>query len=524
MRLLKRAQTVPPAVPLATKFAPDATLPMALHQLTDREVKTSKPSSKERLVADGGGLFLRIRPSGEKMWLLVYSFDGERRKLSLGDPADISLALARQISARHRASVSTGVDPQLTEQIRAREAAAEAERQDAQIARLKQENATLREMFEVWMSDGVQRADDNAELRRTFEKDILGSLGERPVRTITDSDLRVALRKVGRDRKRARTAERMLSELRQMFRWCIRRQPWKSLLPDGNPAELVETKQVVTPGYEAVVRERVLSPSEICELRDIFADTAAAYEAAADRRVADRPLQAESQLALWLCLGTACRIGELLKARWDDVDLKRGVWRVPKENTKTGVEWLVYLSKFSHAKFAALHRLSGTGDSKSPWCFPARNNDEHVDLKTVSKQVGDRQMRFKDRKPLKNRRNDNTLILARGRNGEWTPHDLRRTAATMMQCLGISLDVIDRCQNHVLPGSKVRRHYLHHDYAEEKRAAWDKLGDRLERILAGQDPRGRSSGVSNPASVVPTSSVAVIDQRLSAVAHATSTV
>lgn len=55
----------------------------------------------------------------------------------------------------------------------------------------------------------------------------------------------------------------------------------------------------------------------------------------------------------------------------------------------------------------------------------------------------------------------------------------------MMQALGVLPDVIDRCQNHVLAGSRVRRHYLHYDYAEEKRAAWARLGDRLECILHG---------------------------------------
>ncbi|MNB87866.1 hypothetical protein D3C76_585340 [compost metagenome] len=54
----------------------------------------------------------------------------------------------------------------------------------------------------------------------------------------------------------------------------------------------------------------------------------------------------------------------------------------------------------------------------------------------------------------------------------------------MMQALGISLDVIDRCQNHVLAGSRVRRHYLHHDYAEEKKRAWNLLGDRLSAVLS----------------------------------------
>lgn len=461
---------------------------MALHQLTDRAVKSSKATDKERLMADGGGLFLRVLPTGQKTWVFVYSFGGGRRKLALGSATDLSLVSAREAAARERANVAAGTDPQVALKMREVEQEAERARLKAEAVRHQQNEATLRQMFEVWMTDGVQRADSNAELRRTFEKDILASLGDRPVRTINDSDLRDALRKVGRNRKRGRTAERMLSELRQMFRWSIKRQPWKALLPDGNPAELVETKQVVPGGYEPVVRDRVLDASEVRELRDIFASTAAAYEASNDRRVADRPLQTESQLALWICLGTACRIGELLKARWDDVDLKARTWRVPKENTKTGVEWHVYLSDFSLRPFKALHKLTGYGEFKSPWCFPARQTDGHVDLKTISKQVGDRQMKFKNRKPLKNRRNDNTLVLSGGKNGEWTPHDLRRTAATMMQGLGVSLDVIDRCQNHVLPGSKVRRHYLHHDYADEKRDAWTKLGSKIDEILARSNP------------------------------------
>lgn len=61
--------------------------------------------------------------------------------------------------------------------------------------------------------------------------------------------------------------------------------------------------------------------------------------------------------------------------------------------------------------------------------------------------------------------------------------DLRRTGATVMQQLGVGLDIIGRCQNHVLPCSKVRRHYMHHDYLDEKRAAWELLGQRLSIIL-----------------------------------------
>lgn len=85
---------------------------------------------------------------------------------------------------------------------------------------------------------------------------------------------------------------------------------------------------------------------------------------------------------------------------------------------------------------------------------------------------------------MKNRRSDNSLVLAKSKTGAWTPHDLRRTGATIMQSLSVSLEIIDRCQNHVLPGSKVRRHYLHHDYALEKRDAWRQLGRHLSMVLS----------------------------------------
>ena len=101
----------------------------------------------------------------------------------------------------------------------------------------------------------------------------------------------------------------------------------------------------------------------------------------------------------------------------------------------------------------------------------------------VSRSMFKKSKNCTPRATLKNRRSDDTLVLASGKNGAWTPHDLRRTGATMMQALGISLELIDRCQNHVLPGSKVRRHYMLHDYADEKRAAWAALGNMLNEII-----------------------------------------
>jgi integrase len=350
--------------------------------------------------------------------------------------------------------------------------------------RRRAEDASIRELYEVWLRDGVLRKDGNAALERSFEADVLPALGAKPVRAVTEHDVRAVLRALVA-RGVNRTAVEVHRNIKQIFRWAEKRQPWRRLLLDGNPAELVEIAKIVDPEYDlSNIRSRVLNDDEVRELRDRFEAMVRDYEAAPDKRSAVRPVEPETQAALWLCLSTLCRIGELLMTEWRHVDFEAGTWFVPKENVKGSRgkkrDHFVYLSPFALRQFRALHARTG----KTRWCFPGRDATDHVDVKSVSKQIGDRQHQFKQRKALAKRRNDNSLVLSNGANGEWTPHDLRRTGATMMQALGVMPDVIDRCQNHVLAGSRVRRHYLKHDYADETKQAWAKLGAAIEAALA----------------------------------------
>jgi integrase len=453
-------------------------------KLTVRGLEALKPTNQEYKVTVDRGLYLRVAKDGVKSWVVRYVVAGHQIQVRLprpygssGEEGFMSLAQALAENARIQALARDGIDFQIQR--------AEADRKKAEArAAVEAASTPFKQLFETWLENGVSRKDGNAEIRRTFTRDVLPAIGEQPVCGVTDSDILKLLRAVGRARGTARTAERLLSELRQMFRWAIKRQPWRALLShNGNPADLVELKQIVPLGWQPGIRDRVLSATEIRELRDRFDTQRSMYEAAPDKRVAERPLQRESQLALWICLSTACRIGELVQSEWKNVDLEKGIWFVPRETTKTNVDWYVYLSSFALRQFKELKKL--TGDTA--WCFPAQQRDGPLDKKTIGKQVGDRQTRFKTGKVLKGRKRDDSLVLGGGENGEWTPHDLRRTASTMMQALRISPDVIDRCQNHAMPGSKIRRHYLHHDYAEEKREAWRMLGERLDIILSGNN-------------------------------------
>jgi len=461
----------------------------------------TKPRADEWKFTVEKNLYIRVAPDGVRTWLVRYVIDGKQKQARLpqpygSGPGCMSLADAVSENQRIQSLARAGVDFQEQAADMLAKDRAEAEQRRAAAEKERAALLPFNDMFEEWLRIGVRRKDGNAELRRSFDKDVLPAVGAKPVKHVTEHDLRALLAAIVA-RGRNRMAVRVYRDLVQLFAWAEKRQPWRALLVEQNPAELLDITKIVSKEYDLNdERERVLSPFEICELRDIFIAMGTAYESAENKRATVRGLKEESRIALWLCLSTMCRIGELLQARWEHVDLEAGVWRIPKANTKETAgrqqDHTVYLSPFAVRQFESLR---GITSKDSNWCFPARNaaiGDRHVDLKSVSKQVGDRQTMFKDRsKPLKNRTNDNTLVLSKGKAGEWTPHDLRRTGATMMQRAGVNLDVIDRCQNHVLAGSKVRRAYLQHDYADEKRAAWAVLGQEIEVALLRKTTQSR---------------------------------
>ena len=105
-----------------------------------------------------------------------------------------------------------------------------------------------------------------------------------------------------------------------------------------------------------------------------------------------------------------------------------------------------------------------------------------VGTRTITKQVSDRQR--EEGGNLKNRtKKSQSLILS---NGRWTPHDLRRTGATLMVELGVMPEVVERCLNHV-EENKVKRTYQRFSYKPQMKNAWKLLGDRLLVLRDGGD-------------------------------------
>jgi integrase len=457
-------------------------------KLTIKQLEALTSADDGRTLREDGGLTAKVRAGVRGVTLLFryeFKLHGTKRDHRLGSWPKKPLAQIRAERDELRASVTKGIDPITARKATKIEAQAAINATIAVAERESAANKTVTDLFEEWIRDGVSRQDGNAELRRSFSKDVLPVIGNKPLRDLTERDLLTVLRLI-----KARGLNRAVvirsKDIGQMLRWAEKRKPWRALMVDGNPADLIDVNTLLDHDYQEQ-RDRLLSIDEIRELRNIFARLERDYDAlpAGQKYSGIRPVNPRVQFAVWICLSTLCRIGELLKSEWRHVDLEKGTWLIPAKATKGHMgkrkDHHVFMSPFVQTQFRLL--LEETGHT--PFCFPSNDEKSHVDTKTVSKLIGDRQCRFKNRsKPLAGRHHDDSLVLNKGSKGEWTPHDLRRTGATMMQELGITIEIIDRCQNHVLGGSKVRRHYLHHDYAKEKTEAWRLLGLRLENIFA----------------------------------------
>jgi integrase len=244
------------------------------------------------------------------------------------------------------------------------------------------------------------------------------------------------------------------SLLRQMFAFAVGRD-----IVESDPTSGIKKSAI---GGANVERDRFLDEGEIRLLKT---------------RLEKSDVAESSQMALWAMLATCCRIGELTQARWEHIDMESRVWRIPADVAKNGKEFRVFLSDFALRQFEGLRRLAGESD----WVMPARNRSPrgHVCPKSLTKQVADRQRgdqaAMSKRSPL-----TSSLILP---GGKWTPHDLRRTGATLMVSLRVIPEVADRCLNHS-EQNRVKRTYQRHSYEPEMREAWRMLGERIELLTS----------------------------------------
>lgn len=444
----------------------------------------------ESLGRGNGTLLGRISPTGARSFYFRVAPAGAKRQTIKIDDFDpngrtgITVANARaravQMSRLHRGDATQGVAPVVDlvghfERERQREGERLQQEDEArQRAALEaSRRLTVRQLFERWVSvalapriraDGTRqgRKDGGAFVRAQFERHVFPTVGDTVITDLRRADL-MAILDTQKAAGKLRTANALLTDLKQMLKFALQRE-----LIERNVLDVVEKADV---GGADVERERVLSEDEIRTLA---------------RTMPGAALSDRSRLAVWVILSTACRVGELMNARWEHVDLAGKTWTIPAEHAKNQREHVIHLSAFALDQFAALHALREVGADGQvlPWVFPNRAGRGPVCIKSFGKQLTDRQ-RTDPAQRLSNRTSKTDALALPG--GHWTAHDLRRTAATVMARLGVSNDVIDAALNHVI-SSRVTRIYVRDRREADQARAFDALGAKLSELTTGGQP------------------------------------
>jgi integrase len=429
-------------------------------KLTDTQIKAFKlePGKKEMDKRDGGGLLIRIRPN-TKTWWFDYQLNGVGDKLRIGEYPGVTLGKARERAEVYRAQLDQGMNPR---------ALLEAEAAVAHAKALSQEHGapptTLGELFQRWHQDYLsnEHADGGAYIKGIFDRHVLVD---------GTANLRLDLMDVGhvlvivqrpKNKRLTSTARRVLSSLRQMIGWAHTRK-WMSSDPTFG------LKKSAVAG-KARTGTRALSEDEITQLH---------------WRMKKSALINRWKHACWLIAATATRVEETMLAERAHVNLVKRTWTIPPENQKRTNSadepkpHIIYLSDFALRHMTALLAMPGTERFVFPATARGRDIDGPANEKTLSHALGNLQG-----KEHKGRRSTSELLLE---GGEFSSHDLRRTASTLMRELNVAADVIDRCQNHV-ETDEIRRTYQTSKLRNLMIDGWKKLGAKLEELTSLPDP------------------------------------
>lgn len=388
-------------------------------QFTDKLIKALKPKATRYDMREGNGkgFVLRIFPSGQKSWGFIYHFEGKKRRVTFGNYPDLTLADARQLHNQALSTLAKGKDPGTAKQN----------------AKLEARNSqTIRELINEYMEKWAKpRKRSWKEDKRILEKDIAPLWGRRKAKEIMRRDVILLLDNIV-DRGSPIVANRTLAVVRCMFNFALRRD-----IIEVNPCYAVKA-----PAKENR-RERLLSLEEI----KLFWDG-----------LNKASMSDLTKMALRLQLITAQRKGEIVSAEWSEIDLHAGWWVIPGDKTKNNNPHRVPLSQLSLITLEQLKAISG----ESQWLFPSPKGNGHMGGTAVDHAL---------------RKNLEYFKATHG----FTPHDLRRTAASQMTALGISRLVVSKILNHV-EGS-VTAIYDRHSYDKEKQYALEVWGSKLEEII-----------------------------------------
>jgi integrase len=415
-------------------------MPKLAKPLTDIQVRTAKPKEKPYTLADGGGMYLEVAPTGSKIWRMSYRQpNGKNTRLTFGPYPEVSLLDARQKRMDAKKQKTAGVDPAQANRIdKINKATANANTFEA-VAREWHANK-----LETWQP----RTASNVLHR--LEKDVFPLIGKQPIAEIKAPVMLDVLRQIEK-RGALDMAKRQGQVCGQIFRYAI-----ACGKADIDPVpSLRGALKHSAKGHHAAI-----TPDDLPEFIRAF------------EKIEGR-MFVPTKVMFRLMMMTFVRTSELTETPWSEIDLENESWVIDWHRMKMGkkkinprkVNHHVFLPRQGWELLRELHAI--TGNNK--YLFPNQRDHE---------------------KPA-----TNFGILAAlkrmGYSGKMTGHGFRSLAmGVIKERLGYRHEVVDRQLSHA-SGDTYGEAYDRALFLDERKVMMQQYADYLESAANGKVIAGK---------------------------------
>lgn len=376
--------------------------------LTNTQVKQAKEKVKDYALSDGGGLELRIKTNGSKLWVLKYihPITKKRTNIGFGRYPDISLAQARKRREDAKKLLAENIDPK---------------RHRESLARNEQEalSNTFQKYADKWLD--VKRQNVKPETAdkayQCLVKHILPKLGAVAITEINARIVYEILEPV-KAQGSLETVKRLCRIINEIMRVAV-----------ASGAIEINYLSDITKLFPAPKSKNMatIKPDELPELMDNL------NKASITKTI---------RCLLEWQLHTMTRPIEAATTRWVDIDLQSKVWVIPAERMKMRKPHTIPLTPQTLTLLETMKPISGHRE----YVFPShRNPNTHV-----------------------NSQSTNMALKRMGFSGRLVSHGLRALASTTLNEESFDPDVIEAALAHI-DKNEVRRAYNRAEYLEQRR-------------------------------------------------------
>jgi len=394
--------------------------------LTDTAIRKAKQGDKPAKLADGGGLYLLLRPDGARWWRWDYRrpVTGKRNTLSLGTYPETGLAEARSRHGEARKALAAGIDP--GEQRKAEKAAG-----------LERAGNSFEVVAREWLAKQAWVPGYRDKVEAWLVNDVLPYIGGKPVAEVNAPDFLRVARRI-EERGAVESAHRILQNCGQVMRYAI-----ATGRAERNPvADLKGALTTAEGRHHAAITDPLALGGLLRAIEGYSGDPV-------------------TRAALKLAGLLFVRPGELRHAEWEEIDLDKAEWNIPAGKMKMRQPHLVPLCDQAVAILRELHPLTGRGQ----YVFPGGRSAK---------------------RPM----SDNAINAALRRMGYgsdvMTAHGFRATARTLLdEVLGFRPDYIEHQLAHAVKDPNGRAYNRTAHLAERRKMmqGWADYLDELQQTL-----------------------------------------